>query len=145
MPKCIELLPCDWLISYLCYQAIEQVYLIKWPVSVFVPCWLSAKLFAFIGIGHYCICNSNIFASIQHLFAYCITSINESHCFGAHQHQFNILLKLLFRKTNNLITLKLKCIKSHNEYPYFILYITVLWCINYLLSTLEFYLLTKNI
>ncbi len=34
MPKYIELLPCDWLISYLCYQAIEQVYLIKWPVSV---------------------------------------------------------------------------------------------------------------
>ncbi len=23
-----------WLISILCYQAIEQVYLIKWPVSV---------------------------------------------------------------------------------------------------------------
>ncbi len=34
MPKCIELLPCDWLISNLCYQAIEQVYLIKWLVSV---------------------------------------------------------------------------------------------------------------
>ncbi len=33
MPKCIELLPCDWLISNLCYQAIEPVYLIKWPVS----------------------------------------------------------------------------------------------------------------
>ncbi len=28
MPKCIELLPCDWLISNLCYQAIEQMYLI---------------------------------------------------------------------------------------------------------------------
>ncbi len=36
MPKCIELLPCDWLISNLCYQAIEHVYLIKWPVSVCV-------------------------------------------------------------------------------------------------------------
>ncbi len=36
MPKCIELLPCDWLISNLCYQAIEQVYLIKWPVSVYI-------------------------------------------------------------------------------------------------------------
>ncbi len=36
MPKCIELLPCDWLISNLYYQAIEQVYLIKWPVSVFI-------------------------------------------------------------------------------------------------------------
>ncbi len=36
MPKCIELLPCDWLISNLCYQAIEQVYLIKWPVCVCV-------------------------------------------------------------------------------------------------------------
>ncbi len=35
-PKGIELLPCDWLISNLCYQAIEQVYLIKWPVSVCV-------------------------------------------------------------------------------------------------------------
>ncbi len=30
MPKCIDLLPCDWLISNLCYQPIEQVYLIKW-------------------------------------------------------------------------------------------------------------------
>ncbi len=34
MPKCIELLSCDRLISNLCYYAIEQVYLIKWPVSV---------------------------------------------------------------------------------------------------------------
>ncbi len=31
MPKYIELLSCDWLISDLCYQAIEQVSLIKWP------------------------------------------------------------------------------------------------------------------
>ncbi len=29
MPKCIELLSCDWLISNLFYRAIEQVYLIK--------------------------------------------------------------------------------------------------------------------
>ncbi len=36
MPKCIELLPCDWLISNMCYQAIEPVYLIKWLVSVYV-------------------------------------------------------------------------------------------------------------
>ncbi len=36
MPKCIELLSCDWLISSLCYQAIEQVYLIKWPVSIYM-------------------------------------------------------------------------------------------------------------
>jgi len=35
-PKCIELLPCDWLISNVCYQAIEQEYLIKWPVSVYI-------------------------------------------------------------------------------------------------------------
>ncbi len=36
MPKCVELLSCkcDWLISNLCLQAIEKVYLIKWPVSV---------------------------------------------------------------------------------------------------------------
>ncbi len=34
--KCIELLPCDWLISNLCYQAIEQVYIIKWLVSVYI-------------------------------------------------------------------------------------------------------------
>ncbi len=46
MPKCIELLPCDWLISNLCYQAIERVYLIKWPVSVFynVTYFCDAKL-----------------------------------------------------------------------------------------------------
>ncbi len=36
MPKCFELLPCDWLISNLCYQAIEQVYLIKWLLSVYI-------------------------------------------------------------------------------------------------------------
>ncbi len=36
MLKGIELLPCDWLISNLCYEAIEQVYLIKWPVSVYI-------------------------------------------------------------------------------------------------------------
>ncbi len=34
MPKCVDFLPCDWLICNLCYQAIEQVYLIKWLVSV---------------------------------------------------------------------------------------------------------------
>ncbi len=31
-----ELLPCDWLISNLSYQATEHVYLIKWPVSVYI-------------------------------------------------------------------------------------------------------------
>ncbi len=36
--KCIELLPSDWLISNLCYQAIEQMYLIKLPVCVCVYC-----------------------------------------------------------------------------------------------------------
>ncbi len=35
MTKCIELLPCDWLISNLCYQAIKEVYLIKCLVSVY--------------------------------------------------------------------------------------------------------------
>ncbi len=44
MPKCIELLTCDWLISNFCYQAIEQVYLIKWPVSVYLSCDLPASL-----------------------------------------------------------------------------------------------------
>ena len=40
MPKCIKILPCDWLISYLCQQAIEQAYLIKWLVSVCVNVYL---------------------------------------------------------------------------------------------------------
>ncbi len=35
MPKCTELLPCDWLIRYLHEQAVEQVFLIKWLVSVY--------------------------------------------------------------------------------------------------------------
>ncbi len=35
MPKCINLLPCDWLINNLCYQEIEQVYLIKCPMRVY--------------------------------------------------------------------------------------------------------------
>ncbi len=51
MPKCIELLPSDWLISNLCYQAIEQVYLIKWPVSVgfqlLKSLWSSLTYFSF--------------------------------------------------------------------------------------------------
>ncbi len=38
--KYIELLPCDWLIRIVCYQAIEQVYLIKWPVSVCHCFWV---------------------------------------------------------------------------------------------------------
>ncbi len=33
-----ELLSCDWLISNLCYQALEQVYLIKCLVSECVHC-----------------------------------------------------------------------------------------------------------
>ncbi len=44
MTKCIELLPCDWLIRNLCYQAFEQVYLIKWLVSVYI----------YIYVGLYC-------------------------------------------------------------------------------------------
>lgn len=32
MPKCNELQVCDWLISYLLEQAVEYVYLMKWPV-----------------------------------------------------------------------------------------------------------------
>lgn len=32
MPKCNELQVCDWLISYLLQQAVECVYLMKWPV-----------------------------------------------------------------------------------------------------------------
>ncbi len=38
MHKCIELLPCDWLIINLYYQSIEPVYLIKWPVCVYSDC-----------------------------------------------------------------------------------------------------------
>ncbi len=34
MPKCIELLPSDWLNRYLHWLAVEQVYPTKWPVSV---------------------------------------------------------------------------------------------------------------
>ncbi len=39
--EAIELLTCDWLISNLCYQAIEQVYPIKWLVSVFIFIYIS--------------------------------------------------------------------------------------------------------
>ncbi len=48
MPKCIELLPCDWLISNLCYQAIEQVYLIKWPVYI---SGMYINKYIYIGLG----------------------------------------------------------------------------------------------
>ncbi len=44
MPKCIELLPCDWLISNLCYQAIKQLYLIKLPLCVLYQSILNSKL-----------------------------------------------------------------------------------------------------
>ncbi len=47
----IELLPCDWLISNLCYQAIEQVYLIKWLVSVYCII-IKCKIFKFTTSGH---------------------------------------------------------------------------------------------
>ncbi len=47
MPKCIELLPCDWLISNLCFQAIEQVYLIKWPVSVCMYIYIYIYMYFF--------------------------------------------------------------------------------------------------
>ncbi len=48
MPKCIELLSCDWLISSLCYQAIEQVYIIKWSVSVYIKHTMNVYLKAVI-------------------------------------------------------------------------------------------------
>ncbi len=45
MPKCIELCDCDWLNSNLCYHAIEQVYLIKWPASIYIYIYaISTKL-----------------------------------------------------------------------------------------------------
>ncbi len=47
MPKYIELLSCDWLISNLRYQAIEQVYLIKWPVSVYIYIYIYIYIFFF--------------------------------------------------------------------------------------------------
>lgn len=34
LPKWFKLQPCDRLISYLYYQAIVQLYLIKWPVNI---------------------------------------------------------------------------------------------------------------
>ncbi len=60
MPKFIELLPCDWLISDLCYQTIEQVYLIKWSVSVIwrmlvtKQFWVSLISIAFLSIRFSC-------------------------------------------------------------------------------------------
>ncbi len=51
MPKCIELLPCDWLISNLCYQAIDQVHLIKWPMSVYVCVWLQIHVYVIVLIA----------------------------------------------------------------------------------------------
>ncbi len=58
MPKYIELLPCDWLIINLCYQAIEQVYLIKWQVSVCIYIFTVA-----IHIHFFVYIFSNIYAS----------------------------------------------------------------------------------
>ncbi len=50
MPK---LLPCDWLISNLCYQVIEQVYLIKWAVSVCVYIYIYMYMYICICIYIY--------------------------------------------------------------------------------------------
>lgn len=38
------MLLCDWLISSLCYQVIEQVYLVKWLVSVYHICYLKKQI-----------------------------------------------------------------------------------------------------
>lgn len=34
MPECIGLLPCDWPLRYMWWQATGQVYTLKWSVSV---------------------------------------------------------------------------------------------------------------
>ncbi len=47
MPKCIELLICDWMISNLYYQAIEQMHLIKWPVSVCVYIYIYIYIYIY--------------------------------------------------------------------------------------------------
>ncbi len=52
MPKCTELLPCDWLISNFFYQAVENVYLIKWPV---IAC-VCVCIYIYIYIYIYIIC-----------------------------------------------------------------------------------------
>ncbi len=63
MPKCIELLPCDWMISNLCYQAIERVYLIKWPVSVYI--YVCVCIYIYI-----CICMYLYMYMYMHVFIY---------------------------------------------------------------------------
>ncbi len=63
MPKCIELLQCDWLISNLCYQAIEQVYLIKWPVSVYIYIYIYTLNYTFWVLINTCIYSLWIFSS----------------------------------------------------------------------------------
>ncbi len=79
MPKLIELLPCDWLISYLCYQAIEQVYLkVAGECIVVVVCLLnrteSMKAVTFsiysaieiswiFSVGHFKLCESTLWPS----------------------------------------------------------------------------------
>ncbi len=45
----------DWLISHLCYQAIEHVYLRKWLVSVYIPVYIYSTYFYFVYI------NSNMY------------------------------------------------------------------------------------
>ncbi len=72
MHKCIELLPCDWLISNLCYQAIEQVYLIKWPVSVYIYIYIYIYIQGWIGNRAY-----------RHLFRWADAFKTESFIFFA--------------------------------------------------------------
>lgn len=41
MSRCIKLLKCHWLNWYLWWWAIEQVYLIKWQMSKFLPSFIT--------------------------------------------------------------------------------------------------------
>ncbi len=64
MPNCIEMLPCDWLISNLRYQAIKQMFLIKWPVSVCVCVCVCVYIYIYNLIISYFILSCNKYLDI---------------------------------------------------------------------------------
>ncbi len=104
MPKCIELLPCDWWICNLCYQSIEQVYLIKWPVSVCaVYCVYLLCIYKNTHM-HVYICGKICYVYILYIFIYSITYMNINIHANTCKYFLNIYCMYVYLYIHNTYT-----------------------------------------
>lgn len=86
MSKCIELHPCDWLIT--CLRALEQVYLIKWPLSA---CVASGDCFGEYFFVHVKSSFSDLYFAQPPSKTFNLTLCGTFHMFGEGTKEMNLI------------------------------------------------------